>query len=66
MLKEAFDCIYGKKSHMNITAKVLIGVPMLPFVVMFVFTFVLIDFFLQRVRNMNKNATRLFRSYPYD
>ena len=28
--KEAWECMYGKKSHMNLAGKIILGVPLFP------------------------------------
>ncbi len=40
----AWYYIYGKGSHMNVAGKILIGIPMFPFVAIFVLTWVTLDF----------------------
>ena len=42
-IKDAWDYIYGSKSHMNIAGKLLLGVPMSPFVLAFVLTWATLD-----------------------
>lgn len=44
MLKEAWDYIYGSKSHMNLAGKILLGVPAAPFVLIFILTWMTLDF----------------------
>lgn len=41
--KDAWDCIYGAKSHMNLAGKLLIGAPLAPAVLVFVLTWMLLD-----------------------
>jgi len=48
MIKDAWDYIYGKKSHMNIAGKILIGVPMFPFVAIFALTWAMLDLFFSK------------------
>lgn len=36
-MKDAWDYIYGSKSHMNLAGKLLLGIPMAPFIFTFVF-----------------------------
>lgn len=43
MIKDAWTYIYGKKSHMNLAGKLLIGLPMAPFVLGFALTWELLD-----------------------
>ena len=43
-MKEAWDYIYGSKSHMNLAGKVLIGVPLAPAIFAFVGTWLILDF----------------------
>ena len=43
MLKDAWDYIYGSKSHMNLAGKLLVGVPMAPFILIFALTWTLLD-----------------------
>lgn len=43
-LKGLWDHVYGKKSHMNLAGKILVGIPMFPFVVGFCGTWMLLDF----------------------
>ena len=43
MFKDAWDYIYGSKSHMNLAGKILLGVPMAPFVFAFVATWAMLD-----------------------
>lgn len=43
-LRGAWYYVYGKGSHMNIAGKILIGVPMFPFVVIFLATYFLAEF----------------------
>jgi hypothetical protein len=48
-MKDAWDYIYGSKSHMNLAGKILLGVPLAPFVFVFVVTWVVLDWlFLKR------------------
>jgi hypothetical protein len=42
-LKTAWDCIYGRNSHVNLAGKIILGVPLFPFVAVIVLTFVLLD-----------------------
>lgn len=43
MLKDFWDYTYGSKSHMNLAGKLLIGVPMAPFVLIFALTWATLD-----------------------
>ena len=43
MLKDSWNYIYGKKSHMNLAGKLLLGVPMAPFVLIFALTWDALD-----------------------
>jgi hypothetical protein len=43
MVKDAWDYIYGRKSHLNLAGKILIGVPMAPFLLAFVLTWAALD-----------------------
>jgi hypothetical protein len=43
VLKDSWDYIYGSKSHMNLAGKILIGVPMAPFVLIFALTWATLD-----------------------
>jgi hypothetical protein len=43
MLKEAWDCIYGSKSHMNLAGKIIIGIPFAPAIAVFLLTWMLLD-----------------------
>ena len=43
-MKEAWDYIYGSKSHMNLAGKILLGIPMAPFIFTFVFVGLALDF----------------------
>ena len=45
-MKDAWEYIFGSKSHMNIAGKIFIGIPMLPFIIVFVFTWLMLDFLL--------------------
>jgi hypothetical protein len=58
MIKEGWTYIYGSKSHMNLAGKLLIGVPMAPFVLMFVLTWALLDaLFTKRDNKQTKGNT---------
>ena len=48
IIKDAWDYIYGSKSHMNLAGKILIGIPLAPAVFIFVFTFALCDFLFSK------------------
>lgn len=43
MIKDAWDYIYGSTSHMNLAGKILLGIPLAPFVFAFVFTWSALD-----------------------
>ena len=43
MIKDLWDYIYGSKSHLNLAGKILIGIPMAPFLLAFVLTFVALE-----------------------
>lgn len=43
MIKDAWDHIYGSKSHMNLAGKIILGVPMFPVLAVFVLTWVLME-----------------------
>lgn len=50
MVKDAWNCIYGKDSHMNLAGKILIGIPAAPFVVGFVLAWELLDLLFSKKR----------------
>ena len=41
--RKAWDYIYGRKSHMNLAGKLLLGVPMFPYVFVFITVWILLD-----------------------
>jgi hypothetical protein len=43
-IKDAWDYVYGSKSHMNIAGKIVLGVPMFPVIAVFVLTWTLLEF----------------------
>ena len=43
MYKEAWDYVYGSKSNTNLAGKIIIGIPLAPFVFIFVTTWVILD-----------------------
>ena len=43
-IKDAWDYVYGSKSHMNIAGKIVLGVPMFPVIAVFVLTWALLEF----------------------
>ena len=43
-LTEGWHYIYGSGSHMNMAGKIILGVPLFPFVFVMVFTYSLLDF----------------------
>ncbi len=47
-MKDAWDYIYGEKSHMNTAGKILIGIPMFPFIAIFVATWLILDFLFSK------------------
>ena len=49
-IKEFFYYTYGKGSHMNIFGKVLIGLPLLPFVLIGIATYMMLDFLFSKSR----------------
>jgi hypothetical protein len=44
MIKDAWDYIYGSKSHMNLAGKIILGVPLFPAIAVFVITWAVLDF----------------------
>lgn len=42
-MKEIWDYIYGRKSHVNLAGKILIGIPLAPFVVVIAVTWLVLD-----------------------
>lgn len=42
-MKDAWDYLYGSKSHMNLAGKLIIGLPMAPLVLIFTLTWLLLD-----------------------
>lgn len=47
-MKYAWDHIYGTKSHMSLAGKIIIGIPYAPFILTFVLTWLLLDFFFTK------------------
>ena len=47
MFKEAWDYIYGSKSHMNLAGKILLGIPAAPFALIILLTWTALNFCLK-------------------
>jgi hypothetical protein len=53
-IKDAWDYIYGEKSHMNAAGKILVGTPLFPFVIIFVGTWLILDLLFSRKGDQNE------------
>lgn len=43
-MREFWSYIYGDKSHMNLAGKIILGVPMFPFLLIFISVYSLAEF----------------------
>lgn len=55
-MKDFWDYIYGSKSHLNLAGKIILGIPMFPFLFLFIGTYCLLELlFSKKDKHENTN-----------